>query len=184
MFLYHHFKDFKDLMFPDRHAVQHLKPKVFKYFHNNRCAIDCTEFFCEAPRNYAQQGNVYSSYKHHTTMECLIVVNLNGAACFISDLFEGSIDDVKLFNQCGIMNYINCRDCLLVDKEFTIQDLVLARQARVFIPSFLGKRDSFTKVEVILTKRIGKARIHVERFNKRLKKLNYWIEQCHYFLYL
>ena len=170
MFLYHHFKDFKDLMFPDRHAFQHLKPKVFKYFSNIRCAIDCTEFFCEVPRNYAQQGNVYSSYKHHTTMKCLIAVNPNGAACFISDLFEGSIDDVSLFSQCGILNHINSGDSLLVDKGFTIQDVVLSRQAKIFIPPFLGKRDSFTKEEVILTKRIGKARIHVERYNERLKK--------------
>ena len=57
MFLYHPFKDFKDLMFPDQHhAFQHLKPKVFKYFNNIRCAIVYTEFFCQAPRNYAQQG--------------------------------------------------------------------------------------------------------------------------------
>ena len=34
MFLYHHFKDLKELMFPDRDAFQHLKPKVFKYFKN------------------------------------------------------------------------------------------------------------------------------------------------------
>ena len=103
-------------------------------------------------------------------MKCLIAVNPNGGACFISDLFEGSIDDVTLFNQCRIINYINCGNFLLLDKGFTIQDLVLARQARVFIPPFLGKRDSFTKEEVILTKRIGKARIHVERFKERFKK--------------
>ena len=36
--------------------------------------------------------------------------------------------------------------------------------------TFLGKRDAFTKEEVMLTKRIAKAKIHVERFNKRLKK--------------
>ena len=78
---------------------------------------------------------------------------------------------MSLFNQCGIMNYINCGDSVLVDKVFTIQDLVLARQARVFIPPFVGKRDSFTKEKVILTKKIRKARIHVERFNERLKKI-------------
>ena len=117
-------------------------------------------------------------------MKCSRGVNPNGAACFTSDLFEGSIDDVTLFNQCGIMNYINCGDSLLVDKGFTIQDLVLARQARVFIPTFLGKQDSFIKEEVILTKRIGKACIHVERFNKRLKKFRLLDRAIHYLLYL
>ena len=45
MFLYHHFKDLREVIFPDRDAFQHLKPKVFKYFKNIRCSVDCTEFF-------------------------------------------------------------------------------------------------------------------------------------------
>ena len=157
-------------MFPDRDAFQQIKPKVFKNVKNLRCSVDCTEFFCEVPRNYAQQGNIYSAYKHHTTMRCLIAVNLNGTACFISDLYEGSIDDVILFSQCGILNCINTGDSLLVDKGFTIQDLLTPRQTTAFIPTFLGKRATFTKEEILLTKRIAKARIHVERFNERLKK--------------
>ena len=63
-FLYHHFKDLKEVMFPVRDAFQHLKPKVFKNFKNVRCSVDFTEFFCEVPRNYAQQGNIYSAYKY------------------------------------------------------------------------------------------------------------------------
>ena len=49
----------------------------------------------------------------------------------------------------------------------SIQHLLLTMQATIFIPPFLGKRDAFTKEEVMLTK----ARIHVERFNERLKNL-------------
>ena len=86
MFLYYHFKDLKKVLFPGRDAYQHLKPKVLKYFKNIPCSVDCTKFFCEVPWNYAQQGDVYSAYKHHTTMKYLNPVNPNGAACFISDL--------------------------------------------------------------------------------------------------
>ena len=49
------------------------------------------------PRNYSKQGNLYSSCKSHCTMKCLLAVNSNGAACFVSDLFEGSISDVDIF---------------------------------------------------------------------------------------
>ena len=77
-------------------------------------------------------------------MKCLIAVNPNGAACFISDLYEGSIDDVTLFSQCGILNYINTGDSLLVDKGFTVQDLLNPHQTIAFIRSFLGKRPTFT----------------------------------------
>ena len=94
-FLFHHFKDHQDMFFPDRQTMKPLLPKVFKYFKNVRCSVDCTEFFCETPRDYGEQGNMYSSYKSHTTMKCLIAVNPNGAACFVSDLYEGATSDVK-----------------------------------------------------------------------------------------
>lgn len=170
MYMYHHFKDHKYFMFPERQVFWKHLPKVFRRFKNVRCSVDCTEFFCQMPRDYAQQGNTYSSYKHHTTMKCLIAVNPNGAACYVSDLYEGSIDDVEIFKQCGILDHINPNDLLLVDKGFTVQHLLLAKQATIEIPAFLGKRDKFTKEEILATKRIAKARIHVERFNERLKK--------------
>ena len=59
---------------------------------------------------------------------------------------------------------------VLVDKGFTVQDLLLRKQDSIYIPPFLGKRDHFTKEEEILTKEVARARIHVERFNERLKK--------------
>ena len=170
MLLFCHFKDFKVAMFPKRASLKKYLPSVFRKFKNIRASVDCTEFFCQMPRNYAQQGNLYSSYKHHTTFKCLIAVNPNGAASFVSDLYEGAVSDVDLFETCGILDHIDPGDALLVDKGFTVQSSLLPKQATIFIPPFLGQRDSFTKEEVILTKRIAKARIHVERFNERLKK--------------
>ena len=170
MFMFHHFKDHEDLMFPERHAFHRTKPAIFRKFKNIRASIDCTEFKCEVPRDYGKQGNMYSAYKHHTTMKCLIAVNPNGAAVFVSDLFEGSADDVKVFQTCGILHHVNPGYSFLVDKVFTVQHLLLPLQAKIYIPPFLGKRESFTKEEIVLTKRIAKARIHVERFNERLKK--------------
>ena len=78
-------------------------------------------FFCEAPRDYGRQGNQYSNYKHHCTMKCLIAVMPSGGTCFVSDLFEGGIDDVKIFEQSGILDHIHRGDTLLVDKGFTIK---------------------------------------------------------------
>ena len=66
---------------------------------------------------------------------------------------------------------IKSGDALLVDKGFTIQHILLTNQATIFISLFLGQRDAFIKEEVMLTNRIARARIHVERFNERLKKI-------------
>lgn len=168
MFLFHHFKSLN--IFPERQLYRKKLPKVFQPFKNIRASIDCTEFKCETPRNYKQQGNLYSSYKSHCTMKCLIAVNPFGAACFVSDLFEGSISDVEIFDESGILQHVNIKDSFLVDKGFTVQHLLLRKQATIYIPPFLGGRTKFTKEEVMMTKRIAKARIHVERFNERLKK--------------
>ena len=81
-----------------------------------------------------------------------------------------SIDDVEIFRLCDILEHINPGDLLLVDKGFTVQHLLLAKQTTIEIPAFLGKRDKFTKEELLATKQIAKARIHVEQCNERLEK--------------
>ena len=103
-------------------------------------------------------------------MKCLIAVTPHGAAGFVSDLYEGSIDDVALFKDCGIMDLIEPDDEFLVDRGFTIRHLLLEKKADIFIPPFLDENKKLKKEEGLATSRIGKARIHVERFNERLKK--------------
>ena len=92
-----------------------------------------------------------SSYKHHTTMKCLIAVTPHGATCFVSDLYEGSIDNVTMFDQYGIMDHVNEGDAFLVDRGFTVQEILLRKQTTIFIPPFKG-RDTLIKEEVLLTK--------------------------------
>ena len=69
-------------MFPTRDQMQGSLPKVFKTMKNIWCIVDCTEFRVEMPRDYAQQGNTYSSYKHSNTFKCLIAVTPNGGRLF------------------------------------------------------------------------------------------------------
>ena len=117
--MYKVFRDMETVMFPTRDQMQGSLPKVFKTMKNIRCIVDCTEFRVEMPRDYAQQGNTYSSYKHSNTFKCLIAVTSNGGACFVSDLFEGDIDDMKIFNESGIMKHIRPNDLILADRGFT-----------------------------------------------------------------
>ena len=114
---------------------------------NIRCMVDCTEFRVEMPSDYAQQGNTYSSYKHSNTFKCLIAVTPNGGACFVSDLFEGDIDDMKIFQESGIMKHIRPNDLILADRGFTVQHLLHHLQAEITIPSFLKGRESLSIAE-------------------------------------
>ena len=58
-------------MFPSRELIQKHLPAGFKSFKNTRVVIDCFEIFVQSSRNFAEQGNMYSSYKNHATLKCL-----------------------------------------------------------------------------------------------------------------
>ena len=169
-FLYCHFDSLRELMFPDRSVLRKHMPKSFKGFKNIRCSIDCTEFFVQMPRNLARQSNLYSNYKHHHTFKCLIAVAPNGTGVFVSQLYEGAISDREIFKKCGIMDHLDPGDLVLVDRGFIVEDLLMARQVHMNIPPFLCGREKLTAQEELLTRRIAKARIHVERYNERIKK--------------
>ena len=100
----------------------------------------------------------------------LIPVTPNGGACFISDLFEGDIDDVQIFKESGIMKHLQPYDLVMVDRGFTVRELLNPLQVDLKIPAFLKGRKTLSAAEELETRRIAKARIHVERFNERLQQ--------------
>ena len=61
----------------------------------------------------------------------------NGGACFVSDLFEGDISDVQIFEESGIFKHIEPYDVILADRGFTVQHLVNPLLAQINIPDFL-----------------------------------------------
>jgi len=60
-------------------------------------------------------------------------------------MYEDSVDDVTITEKCGILNYIEFRDLLLVDTSFIIQQLLYPKQATINTSAFLGNRARLTK---------------------------------------
>ena len=150
---------------------QDCKPKIVSSLaiKNIRCIVDYTEFRVECSRNFARQGNTFSAYKHTNTLNCLIPVTPNGGASFVSYLYEGDIDDTATFKGSGILKHLEPGDLVMADRGFTVRELLNPRQVQIMISTFLKGRKSLTAAEDLETRRIAKARIHVERFNKWLK---------------
>lgn len=146
-------------MFPSKEFLQKFLPRVFKTMRNVRCSTYCTEFRMETSRNFAQQGNTYASYKHANSFKCLTAVTPNGGCCF-----------VQIFKESGITKHIEPNDILVVDRVFTVQDLVNPLQAHIKIPAFLKGRNSLSVAEELSTRKIAKAGLHVEWFNQRLEQ--------------
>jgi hypothetical protein len=175
-FIYQNFYDIRDTMFVRKCDVKKPLPR---HFRNNLCrdtrvVIDCTEIQVENASNFRQQGAMYSHYKTNATVKILIGVAPSGGASYISDAFEGSISDREIVIQTDFLDYIEKIDLVLADRGFTITDLLAEKGARLNMPPFLRGRKCFTLNENQSTKIIAKARIHVERFNRRFKKFDFF----------
>ncbi|XP_068756148.1 uncharacterized protein [Montipora capricornis] len=134
---------------------------------NESTTFDEDQVMCDVTRKHVYEnlsGKLVSDQESHADL------TPNGGACFISDLFEGDIDDVRIFEESGIMRHLKPYDLVLADRGFTVRELLNPLQVELKIPAFLKGRKSLSAAEELETRRIAKARIHVERFNERLKQ--------------
>ncbi|XP_044165124.1 uncharacterized protein LOC122949012 [Acropora millepora] len=124
----------------------------------------------KVPKHCRMHVELKSKIETLITSNALKTITPNGGSCFVSDLYEGDISDVQIFEQSGILKHIEPQDVILVDRGFTVQDLVNPLQACIQIPAFLKGRGNLSAAEELSTRKIAKARVHVERFNQRLKQ--------------
>lgn len=69
-------------------------------------------------------------------------------------------------------------DAVMVDKGFLIDDICKPKEITVIRPPFLRNQKQFNKEDALLSKKIAKARVHIERINQRLKTFKIF---CHTF---
>ena len=84
-------------------------------------------------------------------------------------MFEGDINDVQIFKECGNLRYLHPGDVVMADGGLTARGLLNPRQVTHTIPSLKG-RTSLTAAEELETWCIAEARTHVEHFNECLKQ--------------
>ena len=101
----------------------------------------------------------------HTTLKCSVGISPSGAITFLSDVYEGRISDKDITVKSGLV-----RSRRLIKSAYLIRDILDPRKIDLNIPPFLSGRDRLTPQEEILTKRIARVRIHVERAIERMKK--------------
>ena len=87
---------------------------------------------------------------------------------YVSEAFEGAISDRDIVEKSGFLDYIEQNDVILADRGFKIHDLLMKKGATLVIPPFTTDGE-LTKEQTIMTKIIARARIHVERYNERIK---------------
>ena len=165
--MYKIFRDMETIMFPTRDQMRGSLPKVFKTLKNIRCMWTAQSFVSKC-HVISPNKDTYlriSTQTHlnawlvYTTWRCLFCLRSIWRRHWWCQIFEDS----------GIMKHIRPNDWLC-SRGFTVQHLLNPLQATVKIPSFLKGREHLTVVEELSMRKIAKARIHVERFNQRLKQ--------------
>ena len=68
------------------------------------------------------------------------------------------------------MKHLKPYDLVLADRGFTVRELLNPLQVELKILTVLKGRKCLSAAEELETRPIAKARIHVERFNERLKQ--------------
>lgn len=135
--------------------------------------LDVTEIYVQKPALPDLQQMTFSNYKNSNTYKVLIGISPAGAITFISDLYAGAISDKELTKQSGILQLLEIGDTVMADRGFDIQDDLTSLGVKLNVPPFLKGKKQLSPQEMIETRWIVSAIIHVERAMERIK--NYHI---------
>ena len=157
---------------PTVQQVAGALPSAFENsFPNTYAIIDASEFFIEMPTDLFIQSSSWSEYKHHNTEKFLVACTPNGAICFVSPLYVGSISDVELTRVSGLPTKLEDKPgiSIMADKGFTVKDMLTELKIDLTLPPILEQRRQFSSHEIQEGIKIYSLRIHVERAIRRIK---------------
>ena len=126
-------------------------PSTFKEkFPTTYAIIDGSEVFIETPSDLHMQSSTWSQYKHHNTVKLLVACTLNGAICYISPVFVGSISNVELTRVGGFLTTLQDKPgvSIMADKGFTIKDMLKELNIALNIPPFLDRKQQLPPEDV------------------------------------
>ncbi len=159
------------IKWPSRRQVRKSMRHVpsFKGYSNTRAIIDCTEFAIQKPSLPSSQRRTWSSYKSRNTVKALIATSPRGTFTYISKLWTGNTSDRAIVKgSTDFLEKLEFRDDIMSDKGFLIKNLLSLFGATLNRPPFCYGKQLSAKA-VCKTRRIARARIHVERAIGALK---------------
>lgn len=132
--------------------------------------IDCTEVFIERPSNLLARAQVWSNYKHHSTIQFLIGITPQGTIPYVSQCVGGRMSDKQIVETSNLINYLIPGDLILADRGFTCDEYARMSLAEVKTPPFTKGKKQLEKIDVDWSRELSLVRIHVERVIGVLKQ--------------
>uniref|UniRef100_A0A0K8R932 DDE Tnp4 domain-containing protein n=1 Tax=Ixodes ricinus TaxID=34613 RepID=A0A0K8R932_IXORI len=142
-------------------------PDVFRNMPPMTCIIDCFEVYSDRPQNLLRRGQMFSFYRSHNTVKVLDAVAPNGFVTFISKAYGGRASDRYITASSVLLYHLEDGNDVLADRGFTIAD-ILTIGVELALPSFT-KGKQLAARDVVVSRRLAKLRIHVERSIRRMK---------------
>jgi len=127
-----------------------------------RVIVDCTELNVQKPSSLVRNGQFFSAYKGHSTTKSLIGIPPPGTVTFVPMLYTGSMSDIEITKQSGLLDLLEPGDTVMSDKGFNASTLVRDRKVGLNMPAF-PSGGQFTPEEVQENQGISSLRVHVER---------------------
>ena len=95
------------IQWPDREVLRLTMPTSFRKFFK-KCAviIDCTEVFVERPADLLARAQVWSNYKHHSTIKFLLGITRQGTISYVSKCAGGRISDKEIVERSSFVNFL------------------------------------------------------------------------------
>ena len=151
------------IKWPDRDTLRETLPSSFRRFFSKCCIIiDCTEVFIERPSDLLARAQVWSNYKHHSTMKFLIGITPQGTISYLSSCVGGRMSDKEIVERSNLIDYLLPGDVVIADRGFTCDDYAHMALAEVKTPPFTKGKKQLEKVDVDWSRELSIVRIHVE----------------------
>ena len=115
-------------------------------FPSTYAIIDGSKVFIETPSDLHMQSSTWSQYKHHNKVKFLVACTPNGAICFISPVYVGSISDKELTCNSRFLTTLQDKPgiSIMADRGFTIKDVLRNLNIGLNVPPFFGKTQTIT----------------------------------------
>lgn len=94
---------------PVRSSLKPLQIYICSHLHHRRASM-----------------STWTQYKHYNTVKFLVACTPNGAICFISPVYVGSISDIELTRQSGFLTVLKDKPDVAIRaaRGFMIKDML------------------------------------------------------------
>ena len=139
------------IKWPEREVLRLTMPMSFRKIFKQCCVIiDCSEIFIERPSDLLACAQVWSNYKHHSTIKFLIGITPQGTISYVLNCVGRRMSDKEIAEQSSLLQYLLpgkyidiicwvfvtkyfcvCRRYHLADKGFTCDEYARMAMAEI-----------------------------------------------------